>query len=60
MLGTTSQASNFSDVAILQQQAQLQQQLQVLATSPFGDSPLFRASLKVDYMIIESTAFFVI
>lgn len=30
-----------------QQQAQLQQQIQLLASSPFGDSPLFRTAMSV-------------
>jgi len=39
--------SLFNDVAAHQQQVQLEQQLQVLANSPFGDSPLFRTSVEV-------------
>ena len=35
-----------------QQQAQLQQQLEVLANSPFGDSPLFRSAVSVSKMLI--------
>ena len=49
ILGASNQTSSFSDVAVLQQQEQLQQQLRVLATSPFGDSPLFRTSLKAGH-----------
>ena len=30
-----------------QQEAQLRQQLEVLAASPFGDSPLFRSAISV-------------
>ena len=42
-----SGTSLFNDVAAGQQQVELEQQLQVLASSPFGDSPLFRTSGEV-------------
>lgn len=39
--GSLGAATDFT-AALLQQQQQIQQQLQVLNTSPYGDSPLFR------------------
>jgi len=37
-----------------QQQQLLEQQLQILANSPFGDSPLFRNSLVVSVLVFFS------
>lgn len=33
-----------------QQQAQLQQQIEILRSAPFGDSPLFRNSISVSHI----------
>lgn len=43
----SSQQSPMSNLTLGQQQAQLQQQLQILANAPFGDSPLFRTTINV-------------
>ncbi|XP_019852669.1 PREDICTED: nuclear pore complex protein Nup98-Nup96 isoform X2 [Amphimedon queenslandica] len=46
MLNMNNMSQNpLQNLSVQQQQAQLQQQIQLLASSPFGDSPLFRTAM---------------